>query len=323
MASVDAAPSVTSRPAAPTVLRCRGLTKRYGERVAVDDVSFEIGEGERYGLLGPNGAGKTTTIAMVCGVLRPDAGQVEVDGSLEPGRRRSIGYVPQELAIFPDLTANENLAFFGRLAGLRGRELRGRIAEVLEVVDLADRARDFVIRYSGGMQRRLNIAIGLLSSPRLLVLDEPTAGVDPQTRNSILEAVERMAGAGMATLYTTHYIDEAARLCTRLGIIDGGRLVAEGTPDELVSQGESDRLLRVAVAGDDSSFASACRTVSGVVGVATVDGRLEVTVDDPAATTAHLFELAGRLGTPITDLQLHRPDLETVFLRLTGHELRD
>ncbi|HEY1827404.1 MAG TPA: ABC transporter ATP-binding protein, partial [Acidimicrobiales bacterium] len=209
------------------VLTCSGLRKQFGERLAVDDVSFSVAAGECYGLLGPNGAGKTTTISMVCGLLQGDGGDVTVNGS--PGgsmeAKQSIGYVPQDLALYPDLSCQENLDFFGRMYGLRGPALTKRITESLELVGLADRAKDKIGSYSGGMKRRANMAAGLLHQPSLLVLDEPTVGVDPQSRNAILETVGAL---GIAVLYTTHYMEEAAKLCQRIGIIDEGRLIAEG-----------------------------------------------------------------------------------------------
>ena len=219
-----------STPDGP-VLECAGLRKRFGELEAVRGVGFRIDPGETYGLLGPNGAGKTTTISMVCGLLEPDDGEVLVCGApltvSSVREREAIGYVPQEIALYPDLTGRENLRFFGRLYDLSGADAGRRAAEVLEIVGLAERADDRVRTYSGGMQRPLNIAVGLLHRPRLLVLDEPTAGVDPQSRNAILEAVEVLAGEGLAVLYTTHYMEEAERLCDRVGIIDSGLLQAE------------------------------------------------------------------------------------------------
>ncbi len=198
------------------MLACQGLRKRFGERTAVDDVSFTVADDECYGLLGPNGAGKTTTIAIICGLLKADDGAVTVDG--EPGgslaAKAAIGYVPQDLALYPDLSARENLRFFGQLYALSGERLEQRISETLTLVGLADRGKERVGTYSGGMKRRANIAAGLLHRPRLLILDEPTVGVDPQSRNAILETV---AGLGIAVLYTTHYMEEAARLCHRVG----------------------------------------------------------------------------------------------------------
>jgi ABC-2 type transport system ATP-binding protein len=222
-----------------SVLACRDLRKRYKERLAVDGVGFRVAPGELYGLLGPNGAGKTTTISMICGLLRRDGGEVTVAGhSLDhdPARvKAAIGYVPQDVALYPDLSGEENLRFWGRMYGLARRDLAARVEATLEVVGLTERARDRVASYSGGMQRRLNIAAGLLHRPRLLVLDEPTVGVDPQSRNAILGNVEALGAEGIAVLYTTHYMEEAERLCDRVGIIDQGRLIAEGSRRELLA----------------------------------------------------------------------------------------
>ena len=217
-------------------------------------MSFRIHEGETYGLLGPNGAGKTTTISMVCGLLARDAGEVTLDGTpIDVGAvaaKAGIGYVPQELAIYPDLSARENLVFFGRLYGLGGAGLKARVEEVLELVGLAERGNDRTDRYSGGMQRRLNIGIGLLHRPRLLLLDEPTVGVDPQSRNAILESIAALGREGMAILYTTHYMEEAERLCDRIGIIDGGEIRAEGTQSQLVTLIGQQEQVRLTLTGN-------------------------------------------------------------------------
>jgi ABC-2 type transport system ATP-binding protein len=310
-----------------TVLTCSSLEKVYGDLRAVDGVSFAVAEGETYGLLGPNGAGKTTTISMITGLLRPDAGEVHVLGQrLTPRSSRAksaIGLVPQELAIYPDLTARENLRFFGRLHGIRRDQLAARVAEVLEVTGLTDRADDRADAFSGGMKRRLNIGVGLLHQPKLLVLDEPTVGVDPQSRNAILESVEQLATAGMAVLYTTHYMEEAERLCDRLAIIDQGRIVGEGTRRELTSRvGELDRV-RLEVAGDPTAAAAACATVERVTS-ADVDGLAVVCLLDGAAAAlpALLGAVAGTGGT-VTGVEVREPDLEDVFLHLTGRALRD
>lgn len=237
-----------------SVVSCQDLRKRFGNLVAVDGVSFEISAGETYGLLGPNGAGKTTCIAMLCGLLERDSGEVRLLGEPFSTRsvaaKRAIGYVPQDIAIYPELTARENLVFFGRLYGLSRRERGVRIAEVLEIIGLADRADDRTGEFSGGMKRRLNIGIGLLHGPKLLVLDEPTVGVDPQSRNSVLESVERLGAEGMAILYTTHYMEEAERLCDRIGIMDHGKIIAEGTRSELVRLVNGDDRAHQTAAGD-------------------------------------------------------------------------
>ena len=221
------------------VLRCAGLKKRFGDRQAVDGVGFEIGPGETYGLLGPNGAGKTTTISMICGILARDGGEVAVAGEpLDIGTTRAkrlVGIVPQDLAIYPDLTARENLDYFGRLYGMRGAELKARIGEVLDVVELRERQGDRTAGYSGGMKRRLNIAIGLLHRPRLLVLDEPTVGLDPVLRRDLWDLFARLAAAGATLLVSSHVMDEAVR-CDRLLLMRGGRLLADATLPELLER---------------------------------------------------------------------------------------
>ena len=309
------------------VLRCAGLERRFGERRAVDGVSFEIAPGETYGLLGPNGAGKTTTISMIAGILRPDAGTVEVGGdpidTSSSEAKRRLGYVPQHIALFDDLSARENLRFFGGLQGLRGADLDRRVDETLEIVGLADRARDRIDTYSGGMQRRANIAVGLLHQPRLLILDEPTAGVDPQSRNQILESIEQLSEGGMSVLYTTHYMEEAERLCDRVGIIDAGRLVAEGTRRDLVAEvGEHDRIV-LRGDGDLAALAARLGAEPGVASATVGDGAVEVLVDDASAALAQVVAMAASAGVSVTGVEVREPDLETVFLHLTGRALRD
>jgi ABC-2 type transport system ATP-binding protein len=264
---------------------------------------------------------------MIAGLLRPDAGEVEVLGvpltTRSSDAKSAIGLVPQDLAIYPDLSARENLRFFGRLYGLGRDRLSRRIDEVLEVTGLSDRADDRADAFSGGMKRRLNIGIGLLHEPRLLILDEPTVGVDPQSRNAILESVEQLATAGMAVLYTTHYMEEAERLCDRLAIIDQGRIVGEGTRRELTSRvGELDRV-RLEVAGDPTTAARACSQVAGVTS-ADVDGLAVVCLlVGAAAALPALLAAVASTGATVTGVEVREPDLEDVFLHLTGRALRD
>jgi ABC-2 type transport system ATP-binding protein len=313
--------------AAEPVLVARDLRRRYGQRLAVDGVGFRVDPGETYGLLGPNGAGKTTTISMVCGLLRRDGGEVTVAGASldqDPAAvKASIGYVPQDIALYPDLSGGENLRFWGRMQGLAGRDLADRVDAVLQVVGLADRARDKVADYSGGMQRRLNIAAGLLHRPRLLVLDEPTVGVDPQSRNAILENVEALRGEGTAVLYTTHYMEEAERLCDRVGIIDQGRLIAEGARRELVARvGERDRI-ELAASGDLARLAEAAARLDGVDEATVAAGGVHLVGRDGRRLLPRLFEAAEGTGAEVTSAEVVEPDLEAVFLHLTGKALRD
>ncbi len=311
----------------PVVLAARDLRKSYGAIDAVRGVSFEIREGETYGLLGPNGAGKTTTISIVCGLLARDGGEVTLDGTpVDVGAvaaKAGIGYVPQELAIYPDLTAQENLVFFGRLYGLGGARLKSRVEEVLGLIGLVERANDRTDTYSGGMQRRLNIGIGLLHQPRLLLLDEPTAGVDPQSRNAILESIAALGRHGMAILYTTHYMEEAERLCDRVGIIDGGLIRAEGTQRELIALMGSQDQVRLTITGDADAAVEAVAALDGVASAGAKGAELEILVEDARGVLPRLLDTVERAGAIVRGVDVVRPDLEAVFLHLTGRALRD
>ena len=315
------------------MLIAEGLHKRFGAREAVSGVGFRISAGEIYGLLGPNGAGKTTTISMITGVLPRDGGRVVVDGidlDTGPPARRRMGLVPQAITLYQDLTARENLFFWGRMYELRGAALATAVGGALASVGLADRADERVGTFSGGMQRRLNLVAGLLHRPGLLTLDEPTAGVDPQSRSAIFDLLERLRSEGVAILYTTHYMEEAERLCDRIGIIDGGRLIAEGTRRELVAQLGEDARIELAFGAScpprhaDALRAEAlARTVPGVRDAHWTEEHLAVFSEDGAACMpALLSALIGAKLAP-TRVEVVEPDLEDVFLALTGRELRD
>ena len=293
----------------------------------VKEVSFQIKEGETFGLLGPNGSGKTTTISMICGLLPPDSGSVTVAGepmtttSLHP--KSMIGLVPQELAIYPDLSARENLLFFGRLYSIAPAELNKRVDEVLGVIGLADRAKDRAGTYSGGMKRRLNIGIGLVHAPTILVLDEPTVGVDPQSRHAILESIEKLAAAGIAVLYTTHYMEEAQRLCDRVAIIDGGSIRAEGTQQELVELvGENERI-RVTGTGPVKEAAQRVKGLPGVADASSSAEEISVLTPDGGVVLTQVLQQLTEAGMSVGSVVVEKPDLETVFLHLTGKALRD
>lgn len=309
------------------VLLATDLSLSFGERTAVDDVGFHVSAGETYGLLGPNGAGKTTTISMVCGLLAPDAGSVSVNGEEMRTERCAakshLGLVPQDLALYEDLSGRENLDFFGRLQGLTGDTLVRRIAEVLDLVGLSDRADERVAEYSGGMKRRCNIGAALLHEPNLLILDEPTVGVDPQSRNAILSGITDLQAAGMAVLYTTHYMEEAERLCDRIGVMDEGKLVAEGSTAELVSLVGEHPVLRLNGDGDLPHLETQVSGLDGVVKATVCDGRLDVIAQDAGPVLGDVLRQADEAGVRVTGVSVDEPDLEDVFLHLTGKALRD
>ncbi len=308
------------------LLKINGLRKRFGETTAVDGVSFEVNPGEFYGLLGPNGAGKTTTISLTCGLLRPDAGDVIVGGRnfwLEPKEsRRLMGVVPQDLALYEELTGKENLEFWGKVAGLSSADAKSRAAELLESLSLVDRANDAVSKYSGGMKRRINLGCALMHRPKLLLLDEPTVGIDPQARMNILDFIRDRVNEGVGILYTTHYLEEAESLCDRIGIIDHGKILAEGTLDELRNQIGHDQLFVIegAFEGLDYNqwpgFLDAFRIIQSSeaqIVVAASEKR------DPADCLKQLLSLPVHLE----NVTLKRPSLNDAFLTLTGRELRE
>ncbi|MCI0361872.1 MAG: ABC transporter ATP-binding protein [Planctomycetaceae bacterium] len=295
------------------MIRARDLRKAYAKIQAVDGVSLELVAGETFGLLGPNGAGKTTTIYMLIGALRPDDGEVAINGSTDPTRpdvRRQIGVAPQVEALYDELSAVENLSFFGRLYSLSGDRLKQRVSWCLGLAGLAARAGDRVKTYSGGMKRRLNLACALVHDPPVLLLDEPTAGVDPQSRNHLLDSIEELARAGRTILYTTHYMEEAGRLCDRVAIMDQGKILAVDTVDELLRKHGGDSMLEAELG----------QIPEGVSLPAPLEGNmLRFASDQP-------FEDANRLrnaGVQFVRFHVDRPSLESVFLNLTGRRLRD
>lgn len=309
------------------MIEAQGLVKQYGDIQAVRGLSFAIRRGEIFGFLGPNGAGKTTTISMLSCLLEPTAGSAAVAGydivkeSSEVKRR--IGLVPQELSLYSTLSARDNLDFFGRIYGLHGSALRQRVAETLEMVGLAERAGSAVETFSGGMKRRLNIAAGLLHHPEVLFLDEPTVGVDPQSRNAIFEHVERLNAAGMTILYTTHYMEEAERLCHRVAIIDEGRIIALDTPRKLISD-LGGGIIHLGVAnGMAEGLLEQIRALPEVRAVTRFNGKVKVETIRAQAALIRLLELFNRTDSDITALEVLEPNLETVFLQLTGKRLRE
>jgi len=310
------------------MIRVENLAKRFGDVRAVDGVSFEVRDGEIYGLLGPNGAGKTTTFSMLSGLLRPDSGRVTYGGldlAAEPDRvKRLLGVVPQEVAVYEELTARENLRFWGGLYGLSGAALDRAVDRSLEDVGLTGRSREPVKRFSGGMKRRLNLSLGLLHSPKAVLFDEPTVGIDPQARVNILDVVRRTAAEGAAVLYTTHYLEEAERLCDRIGILDHGRLLAEGTLDELKARVADEEVVTLQGRFDTSAARAELEKLPGVRVVSADEGRLTLSAESAAGTGAAslLGEIYGR-GLAIDRVSIEPPSLNGLFLKLTGRELRD
>ncbi len=309
-----------------SLLKTDHLSKTFGAIHAVDSVSFQIEAGEIYGLLGPNGAGKTTTISMICGLLKPDAGEVIVAGGpfwSDPQKAKSImGIVPQELAIYEELTGRENLEFWGRVAGLKSGEAKTRTTELLEALSLTDRAKDAVKNYSGGMKRRINLGCALLHRPKLLLLDEPTVGIDPQARLNILEFIRGLRASGTAILYTTHYLEEAEKLCDRIGIIDHGRLLAEGTLSQLQERLGGDRVFVLEADFGNASVEAWDGFLQRFRVIQKAEGQLVVAaigVRDPAECLRELLNLPIR----VENVTLKRPSLNDVFLQLTGRSLRE
>ncbi|MEL7637226.1 MAG: ATP-binding cassette domain-containing protein [Anaerolineaceae bacterium] len=311
------------------MLQANNLVRKFGDLTAVDDVSFNIQEGEIFSLLGPNGAGKTTTISMLSTLLAPTSGDAYIYGfSIKNDNmqvRKNIGIIPQEIALYDDLTAMENLHYWGKLYDLKGRELEQRVKEVLEQIGLSDRAKDRVKTYSGGMKRRVNIAAGLLHKPKLLFMDEPTVGIDPQSRRMILDTVKELNTQGMSILYTTHYMEEAQELSNRVGIIDHGKLIAVGTQQELTEQvGENDSIHILTDAMDNlPSIAAKLEGFDGITRVIVEDGGLKLITSDAESNLAPIINRTSHAGAHIKSIEVIEPNLETVFLHLTGRALRD
>jgi ABC-2 type transport system ATP-binding protein len=308
-------------------IEAQGLQKEFGDIQAVQGVSFAVQAGEIFSLLGPNGAGKSTTISMLACLLQPTSGDARVMGhsiTRQPmDVKRAIGVVPQEIALYEDLSARENLTFWGKMYGLRGAGLARRVGDVLDIIGLASRQKGPVSKFSGGMKRRLNIGIALLHKPDVLILDEPTVGIDPQSRRSILDSVQAFNREGMTILYTTHYMEEAQELSDRIAIMDQGQIIARGTPGDLVRiVGELDRV-DLALNTPADEIAPLWAEMAGVHKVTTENGTVTLLVDDSNLVLPRLFESATRREVRITSVDIQEPNLESVFLHLTGRALRD
>lgn len=281
------------------MVKIENITKRFGSKTVVNNVSLSVQQGELFGLLGPNGAGKTTTINMMIGALAPDHGRIAINGSGTPGEqkvKRLLGVVPQTIAVYETLTARQNLEFFGRLYGLSGKALQDRIQQTLEIVNLTERKNDKVSKFSGGMKRRVNIAAALLHKPSLLILDEPTVGVDPQSRNAIFESILKLKKEGCTIVVTSHYIEEVQKLCDRVGVMDEGRLVAEDTVEKLIADHGGKSILTVE----------------------TASGKTKIETDQPVKEIIRINQ-----EDVILSMHMESPSLEKAFLNITGKHLRD
>lgn len=311
------------------MLQAENIKKAYGKKAIVKGISFSLRKGESFGLLGPNGAGKSTTISMISGLVPLDGGEITVGGYVigkdTNKAKQKIGIVPQEIALYPTLTAQENLVFWGKMYGLTHGEAKKRSAEVLEYVGLTERAKDKIETFSGGMKRRINIGAALMHKPELLIMDEPTVGIDPQSRNHILETVKQLNETGMTVIYTSHYMEEVEYLCDRIGIIDQGEMIAIGTKNDLCSRLGGDTIIQMTVSGADEGFLSAIRSLAYVNDVTVNESELKIevaAVHHEKVVTSLLAEAAAH-QTNLLSLQVQEPNLERLFLNLTGRTLRD
>lgn len=310
-----------------SLIEMRDLIKRYDRDIAVDNINLNIEEGEIFGLLGPNGAGKSTTISMLCGLIKPTGGEIAIDGVKLDNKnieyKGRLGLVPQEIALYDNLSAEENIEFFGKLAGLRGELLQQRVTEALEFVGLEDKRKTVPKGFSGGMKRRLNIACAIMHHPKIIIMDEPTVGIDPQSRNHILETVRKLNSMGSTIIYTSHYMEEIEALCSRIAIIDHGKLIAEGTKEQLKKLVAADEKIIITIKDVNYNSIEEIKNIKGIKAVDYSQNTLEIITKNPQSLLQDVLYILSKNENRIMGIELFEPDLETVFLTLTGRKLRD
>ena len=308
-------------------LEINELSRKFGDFTAVDNISLKIKEGDIYGLLGPNGAGKSTTISMICGLLKISGGEIKLFGTdvskSMKGQNKLIGYVPQDIALYENLTAYENLKFFAQLYGLKGETLKKNITEALEFVGLTDVKDKMPGKFSGGMKRRLNIACAIIHKPKIVIMDEPTVGIDPQSRNHILDSVRKLNGTGTTIIYTTHYMEEVESICNEISIIDHGNVIVSGSKEELKNIVSEYRILDVELTDSSSVISDEIKLINGVVDIKVVENKLEISSNKEVNNLNNIIEYINSKNTNILNIGFRDINLETVFLSLTGRSLRD
>lgn len=308
-------------------IKVENLAKSYGENKAVDGISFEVEKGELFGLLGPNGAGKSTTISMLSGLLNPTEGNIFIKGEnivKKPmAAKKVLGLVPQDIALYPTLTAKENLTFWGKMYNLSGKELKTRVQEVLQVVGLEDRQKDRIETYSGGMKRRINIAAALLHRPEILIMDEPTVGIDPQSRNHILETVKKLNANGMTVIYTSHYMEEVEFLCNRIGIVDHGKLLAIGEKEELKRSIIKDDRIELEVSSINPAVSERIGKLEHIEKLSIEEKKVIIHSGRSQELLANVLAIISKMNVKVLSMKIEEPNLESVFLNLTGRALRD
>ncbi|MBZ9625239.1 ABC transporter ATP-binding protein [Clostridium sp. FP2] len=309
------------------IVKIEGLTKKFKDVIAVDNVSLSIEEGEIYGLLGPNGAGKSTIINILCGLLTMDKGKIEIlEKGIESSStyiKQNIGVVPQEIAIYEDLTAYENVKFFASLYGLKGSELKEKVEEALEFVGLLDKKKQYPKSFSGGMKRRLNIACSIAHRPKLIIMDEPTVGIDPQSRNHILQSVKKLNLLGCTIIYTTHYMEEVEAICGNIAIMDHGKVIAQGTVEELKSIVTDVNHVEITVEDVEVLNIEQLKAIPGVVQIEVQDEKIKIESKKDVTNLDKIILYFTSNNISIKNIESKNPDLESVFLTLTGRKLRD